>query len=65
MKEQSLKKIIQKYSGLLAQATYEGVELSVQVEELNKELSEIHSVLNSDEGLKALFDEQKNKLGGL
>lgn len=55
-------KIIKNYSGHLAQATYDNVVLNVKNEELQEELSEFHSVLNSDESLKALFYEQKEKL---
>lgn len=54
--------IILLYSQKLAQANHDNIELTVEIQRLNKELSEFHRVLNSDETLKALFDEQKGKL---
>lgn len=58
-------KLLQKYSSELAQATYEKFYAVAQVEELQQQLQElttIQSVLESDETLKALFYEQKQKL---
>lgn len=54
--------VIQLYSQKLAQANHDIIELTAEVQRQRKELSEFHRVLNSDETLKALFDEQRGKL---
>lgn len=58
-------KLLQKYSAELAQVTYEKFYAVTQVEELQQQLQELttfQSVLESDETLKVLFYEQKQKL---
>lgn len=62
-------KLLQKYSAELAQATYDKFYAVTQAEELQEqlnntqqELTTFQSVLDSDETLKALFYEQKQKL---
>lgn len=63
--KQFYQNILRKYSADLSQATYEKFYAVAQVEELQQQLQElttIQSVLESDETLKALFYEQKQKL---
>lgn len=55
-------KLLQGYSQKLAQAIHDNMVLEIKYDEISKELIDFQTVINSDEGLQALFNEQKEKL---
>lgn len=55
-------KLLQRYSQQLAQSKHDNMILEIKIEETTKELIDFQTVINSDEGLQALFNEQKEKL---
>lgn len=56
--------ILRIYIEQLAETNHKYFEQIAKNNTLEQELLELQNVLNSDETLKALFDEQKQKVGG-